>query len=257
MNRLLTELFPLYELYHKNQRSLVSEDAIDESTVSETWTTGEYKEYGRLGKVSPSDSFDVERDEVLSTLSDRASFTDATTPRPVTRDELFMILASGYAVNPATDTRPVASAGRLYPLEVYPIVLDSSDIDGGLYHYQPDANVLERPADPDYIADRFGPLDEFVAAHWAHLHHDDEISAMFIITALPRRSVAKYGERGYLFSLIEVGAVIQAFQLAGASIDVGTRPYAGFNFDAVSELLGLRDDPEEFVLVSLALANSE
>lgn len=249
------ELFPLYRLYHKNQRDLVDPDAVDQSTGSDDWTTGGYKEFSRLEPERPPSSFDPDDDEFVRALRARESFSAATTARPVSRRELFTVLSCAYHVDGETGTRPVASAGQLYPLEIYPLVLDSPDIDAGLYHYNPADNTLERPADPSYLDAQFGPFEQFLAENWTHLDPEHEISAIFLITGIPSRSAAKYGERGYLFTLLEAGAVIHAMQLAAMHLDIGSRPYAGFRYDAVAELLGLANDDSEWVLASLALAH--
>lgn len=257
MKRFLDNLYPLYRLYHKNQQDLVDGGYIDESTQNERWTTGNYKAYDRMESVTPSESFNPAADAVLKTLQTRHSFTQATSPRSVTRDELFTVLSCAYGVDPDTSTRPVASAGQLYPLEIYPLVLNSPDLDSGLYHYHPERNVLERPADTEYIAHQFGPSDQFIRDNWAHINDDNVISVMLLITGLPWRSATKYGERGYLFSLIETGELLHAIQLSASHLDIGSRPYAGFRYDSLSELLGLTSHTQEWVFLSVALAHPE
>lgn len=246
------ELFPLYRLYHENQHPLVEASAVDERTTTDAWATGQHKSYERREAVdAPEDRPD---DGFLAALRSRASVDDVTTARPVSRAELFAILEAGYRVDPETGTRPVASGGQLYPLEIYPLVLDSPDLDAGLYHYNPSRNALERPADPAYVEDHFGPLSSFVAENWAHIDADHAVSVVLLLTGIPSRSAAKYGERGYLFTLLEAGEVLHATQLAAAHLDIGSRPYAGVRYGAVAELLGVADDEHEWVLPSLVLA---
>ncbi|MDS0258207.1 SagB/ThcOx family dehydrogenase [Haloarcula sp. S1CR25-12] len=253
MSQLPDGLYPLYRLYHRNQHDLVDADAV--AVDDRSWPTGGYREYTRLESETPSASFDPDDTPFLRQLRSRSSFDDPTEPRPVTRDELFTVLTSAYRVDPASGTRPVASAGQRYPLEIYPLVVDAVDLDSGLYHYNPAANTLERPADPDYVDDRFGPLNRFVGEQWTHLDTDHAVSVMLLVTGLPSRSTAKYGERGYLFTLVEAGAVLHAMQLAADHLGIGSRPYAGFRYDAVDALLGLADRPNEWTLVSVALAH--
>lgn len=116
--------------------------------------------------------------------------------------------------------------------------------------------TLERPADPEFVASEFGPLSAFLTDHWAHLDADHAVSVLFLVTGVPSRSAAKYGERGYLFTLLEAGEVLHAIQLAAHHLDIGSRPYAGFDYPAVAELLGLTNDAPEWLLVSLALAGT-
>lgn len=246
------DLFPLYRLYHKNQHALVDASALDERTTADEWTTGQYKSYERRDAIAaPAERPD---DEFLAALRSRASVDDVTTARPVRRAELFAVLEAAYGVDPETGTRPVASGGQLYPLECYPLVLESPDLDAGLYHYNPVRNALEQPADPAYVEERFGPLETFVADNWAHIDADHAVSVVLLLTGIPSRSAAKYGERGYLFTLVEAGEVLHATQLAAAHLGIGSRPYAGVRYDAVADLLGVADDEDEWVLPSTVLA---
>lgn len=252
------EFYPLYRLYHKNQNELVEPEYIADSTREKRWSTGNYKQYDRGSTVEPGDEFEATADdEVLTALRERHSFDDGTTSRPISRSELFRILACSYGINEETATRPIPSPGQLYPLEIYPLVVDSPDVDEGLYHYNPDNNVLERPADETYISEEFGSLHEFVRDNWYHLDDDHEINVMLLITGIPSRSSIKYGERGYMFTLIEVGALVQAIQIAAGQLQIGSRPYAGFRIDRASDLLGLTDHYQEWVVTSIALAGDD
>lgn len=257
-DELLRQLWPLYRTYHKNQHGFIDPAHTDESRRPDDWPRGEYRTYERGETVTPPEGFDrMADDAVVSALHDRASFTEPKASRPISKGELFGILAAAYSVKDNAETRPVPSAGQKYPLELYPLVIDATDMDTGLYHYNPGRNVLERPADPGYIAEEYEPFESFIVDNWAHLEDDHAISVMILITGIPSRATQKYGERGYMFTLIEVGAVIQALQLAAGRFDVGSRPYAGFQYNDVADLLGLVDHSREWVLTSVALAGME
>lgn len=245
----------LYKTYHKNQHNITGEDYIDAESLSATWETGEYKEYPRGKTIGPSDLFDdLQDDAVLSALRERSSFTGGPKSRSLSRDELLSILFCSYGVDDSTGTRPIPSPGQLYPLEIYPLVINPTDIDPGLYHYNPGENVLEEPADTEYIIENFGPFEQFISDNWYHIAEDDDIDAMLIVTGLPSRSTRKYGERGYMFTLIETGALIQALQLAANALGVGSRAYARFDYNNADDLLGLDHRDREQVLISIALA---
>jgi SagB-type dehydrogenase family enzyme len=260
MNRkeLFDRLSPLYRSYHKNQFGFVEPERLDLSETSNQGPRTESKTYQRRKEIAPESEQEGPYDDaILDALWSRSSFDDSTISRPVSKSELFRILTCSYGITDETGTRPIASAGQKYPLEIYPLVIDSHDIDAGLYHYNPERSVLERPADVDYITKEFGPLDTFVTENWQHLSDDHGVSVMLVVTGIPPRSTEKYGERGYMFTLIETGALIQSLQLAAAAQGVGSRPYAGFNFKTVSELLGLHEYSEEWVLTSIALAGTQ
>lgn len=257
MNRseLLERLRPLYRTFHKNLRGYVGSSFVDDSQLPDAWERGEYLTYDRGASITaPEPSDGAIEDEVLAAMIDRSSFNDAATRRPVSKSELFQILEATYRVDDETGTRPVPSAGQKYPLELYPLVIDSPDIKPGLYHYNPGRHVLERPADPQYLKDEFGPYGNFLVDNWEHIEDHQEISVMLLVTGIPPRSSKKYGELGYLFTLIEAGSVIQSIQLSASRFGIGSRPYAGFRYDKVAELLGLIDHSREWVLISIALA---
>lgn len=255
---LFRRLWPLYRTYHKNQHGFLSTAHTNNSRRPDEWPRGEHRTYARGETVTPPNAFDpTVENPVLSALHDRESFTDPTVSRPISKAELFTILAAAYSVGGDKETRPVPSAGQKYPLELYPLVVDATDIESGLYHYNPGLNVLERPADPEYIDDEYKPFESFIVDNWHHLEDEHAISVMILMTGIPTRATQKYGERGYMFTLIEVGSVIQALQLAAAQVEVGSRPYAGFHQNAVADLLGLVDHSREWVLLSIALTAPE
>lgn len=254
---LFDKLDPIYRAYHKNQFGFVDAEYMDLSEVSGQGRRTDSKSYPRGDRIAPRTEQDGQYDDaVLAALWSRSSFDDSSVSCPVSRSEIFNILTCSYGIDDETGTRPVASAGQKYPLEIYALVIDSPDVETGLYHYNPEWNVLESPADDEYITERFGPLDEFVAENWQHLDEDHSISVMFVVTGITSRSTTKYGERGYMFTLIETGALIQSLQLAASAQGIGSRPYAGFRVSAVSELLGLVDHSQEWVLTSIALAGT-
>lgn len=251
-------LLTLYESYHKNQHNITGNDYIDPDSRSAKWETGEYKEYTRGRVLGPTGTFnELQEDAVLSSLRNRSSFTNGPNSRTLSRDELLSILFCSYGVDDSTGTRPIPSPGRLYPLEIYPLVINSNDIERGLYHYNPGRNVLEQPADTEYITENFGPLDQFISRNWYHIEENDELNVMLLVTGIPSRSTRKYGERGYMFTLIETGALIQALQLAAGALGIGSRAYARFDYKHTTELLGLGNRSREWVLISVALAAEE
>jgi SagB-type dehydrogenase family enzyme len=253
MRQLPENLYPLYRLYHKNLQPLVNPASVDDSSRNKEWNTGGYKQYTHSERIE-SDEKPEPTDEVLDALTARHSLSFPAAPHQISKDALFRILACGYRVND-NGTRPVPSAGELYPLEIYPIVLQSDDIDPGIYHYNPAEHALEKPVEPAVGATK--PLDRFLRENWHHLGENHNVSVMFVISGIPSRSTEKYGERGYMFMLVEVGCLLQSLQLGTAQHGLGSRIYGGFQADQVSALLGLADRPDEWVLMSLAVGRPQ
>ena len=237
----------LYELYHKNLPPLVSEPTLapKESSSPGSPTSG-YKTYRRAATTPLADTADS---DFLKRLQQRASYTPPTERRPIPNTELSTLLAYSYGeIREAggDPRRPVASGGACYPLEIYPIVLDSPDVDCGIYHYNVRDDTLEQLQEGDY--------SEWVRTNWTWITAADAVAAVFVITAIPERSADKYGEMGYLFAGLEAGSVIQNLQLVATELGIGSRPHNGLDYRAVRHQLQLRDD--EYLLSTVAFGGA-
>ena len=234
----------LYERYHKNLPPLVSEATLAPGTTPEESSKPQYKAYQRAERVSlptPDSS------ALLSSLGQRASYTDGTERRPVTATELATLLAYSYGESRDADgpsRRPVASGGACYPLELYPIVLDSPDIEAGIYHYNIRDDALEQLTAGEY--------SDWLRDNWTWITAEEQVAAVVVITALPARSADRYGEMGYLLAAIEAGAVIQNLQLVATDLGIGSRPHNGLRYSALREQLRLRS--EEYLLSTVVFA---
>jgi SagB-type dehydrogenase family enzyme len=157
---------------------------------------------------------------------------------PVTLEELSALLFAGYGVTRPRDPavrprnfRTVASAGALYPLELY---LHAARVDGlsaGLYHYHPIDHVLRRLHEGDLTRQLSGAMVQRELALGA--------SVTFFVTGVFERAAFKYGERGYRFTLLEAGQVAQNVALAAAALGLDGLQVGGYFDRAVDELLGL------------------
>lgn len=236
----------LYELYHKNLPPLVSEPTLAPEPSSTDSPAPAYKTYQRAATVSLADPDDS---AFISQLQQRASYSRPVERRPITDTELATLLAYSYGDIREEDgdpRRPVASGGACYPLEIYPIILDSPDFDAGIYHFNIRDDTLERLQQGDY--------SEWVRDNWTWITAEDAVSAVVVITARPERSADRYGEMGYLFAGIETGAVIQNLQLVGTDLGIGSRPHNGLDYRAVRQELQLRDD--EYLLSTVAFGGT-
>ncbi len=237
----------LYELYHKNLPSLVADPALEPASTADRSTDAAYKTYRRAETVPLGETADS---PFLNSLQQRASYTDPTERRPITDTELATLLEYSYGEIRVTERgeprRPVASGGARYPLEIYPIVVESPDIAAGIYHY----NVRDRSLE----ALRAGDYSAWVRETWTWIGDDDAVSAVVVITARPERSAERYGELGYLFAAVETGAVIQNLQLVAADLGIGSRPHNGLNYRALRQQLRLRSD--EYLMSTVAFAGT-
>lgn len=127
------------------------------------------------------------------------------------------------------------SAGGIYGVQLFFLVKGSSE--WSLYHLLKDSGSFELVKNVK---------NEFVKKYLYDSENVKISSADFIIfyTIIPCLSVLKYKERGYKFSLIETGAMMQLASVNSHLFGYGSRAYGYYDEHAISKLLGL--NPKNF-----------
>jgi SagB-type dehydrogenase family enzyme len=176
-------------------------------------------------------------------IEDRRSIRSYSA-QPIPLSMLGRLLYFAYGrTDPIGYSRAVASGGALFPLELYVCSLRVTDLDAGLYHYDPEhhqLHVLER-------GDFTRSLQECL-----FLEETDLPSAAMaiFISGVFERSTIKYGNRGYRMTLMECGEVGQNLNLMATAHGLGCVWLGGFLDDKLNDLLGL-DGNAESVLVPM------
>ncbi|MCA1656810.1 MAG: hypothetical protein LC713_03725, partial [Actinobacteria bacterium] len=127
--------------------------------------------------------------------------------------------------------RPVASAGGLEPIHLLTIGADA-------------ANGLRRILAVDDDAETCYELRRLTSQELIATFVDDDViitavrhgAAAVLICVDPRRTVGKYGDRGWRYALLEAGAVSHHIALLGAQLGAHCRPVGGFLDDALTAL---------------------
>lgn len=130
--------------------------------------------------------------------------------------------------------RVVPSGGALYPLELYFYINDKvTDLKPGLYHYAPSTNSVHLV--------RLGNLVEELSKCFVSFQDDlvCNSSLIIFITAVFRRSVFKYKEKGYRFVLLEAGHVAQNLNLVATAMGLGVINIGGFYERALDNFLNI------------------
>ncbi len=159
--------------------------------------------------------------------------------------ELLAPLASHAPHGDAPARRLLPSGGAKYPVLTYAAVLrmpHAPALEGRLAWYDPDAHALV-PLDPlpDWTA-----LATHLGVDWPD---PPALVLMFVLEGAG--SLAKYGERGGRFLLIETGIALAAVQLEATRLGLATVPVASYRDAALQALTGL---PPPTHAVALALA---
>jgi SagB-type dehydrogenase family enzyme len=135
--------------------------------------------------------------------------------------------------------RAAASAGALFPVEVYVVCGDLAGLAAGVYHFSPVEFALRRV--------RAGECRPFLARAAA----DGGIGGApvtLVLSGIPWRTTWKYGERGYRHLFWDAGAVLANALSVAEAAGITARVLSGFVDDDVSHLLGV-GSPEEYPLV--------
>ena len=131
--------------------------------------------------------------------------------------------------------RAAASAGALFPIEIYLVCGDLPGLTAGVYHYAPAGNALTKL--------RAGDFRGNLAAAAA----DDSLAvvpATIVSTAVFWRSAWKYRARGYRYCFWDNGTVLSNLLAAASSLGQPARVLAGFVDREVDRILGVDSEQE-------------
>jgi SagB-type dehydrogenase family enzyme len=179
--------------------------------------------------ILPTPLYDSETsvEEALLERRSMRSYADG----PLTLAEVSQLLWAAQGITNSSGGRTAPSAGALYPLEVYLLAGEISDLPAGIYHYTPGEHALTLIIEGD----------QRQALYEAALSQSavKDAAAVIIITAIYERTMVKYGEHGKQYVHMEVGSVAQNIYLQAVSLDLGTVFIGAFHDDQVKRLLQL------------------
>ncbi len=155
--------------------------------------------------------------------------------------ELGRVLAPLRARPDASDTRRLPSGGAKYPIQAYAALYASDDAPTpaqGIHWYDPLAHALV-PVAP---CPAWPALSTLLGVDWP-----ERPAAVLFLIAEPAGTLAKYGERGGRFVLIEAGVWLGALGQEVAAMKAAGCAIGSFEDAAVLDLLGL--DPRRHLAV--------
>jgi len=185
----------------------------------------------------------------LHVLMSRKSIR-AFTSDNINLETLSKLLTLSCGLNNDTENsikRTYASAGGRYPIEVYVAIFRSDDMEKGLYHFNVINNTLELIKRGDYSKEIY----DFYENQKSAITTDYPCLIMFSMVF--KRSMEKYGERGYRFALLDAGHMSQNLYLVATYLNLGIVAIgAGMESDdKLDDMLGLVHN-EENVFYSFA-----
>ena len=141
--------------------------------------------------------------------------------------------------------RTSPSAGALYPIETYVAAGNIEGVKQGMYHLNVAEFLLEEISLESHIGKE-------VAQASLDQSFMENSSAIFIWSAIFRRNMSKYGNRGGRYICMDVGHICQNLLLAAENLGFSACPVAAFYDDEVNDLLHI-DGQEESVLYLAAV----
>ena len=143
--------------------------------------------------------------------------------------------------------RAAASAGALYPIELYLVCGDLPGLPAGVYHYAPASNALTRLRTGDFRGN--------LAAAAADDSSLASVPAIVVSTAVFWRSAWKYRARGYRYCFWDNGTVLSNLLATANSLGQPARVLTGFIDREVDRILGVDSEQEASTcLVALGVA---
>lgn len=207
----------------------------------------QWKAYPQAGKVTlPRTSWNLSESRLLHLLQQRRSlrrFADES----MTVNELAFMLWSIQGITAKAGShllRTSPSAGALYPIETYLSIHRLEGLNSGLYHF--DVRYFQ------LSLLREGNTSAELAAACLDQGFMADAAFCLVWTAVPRRCLSKYGDRGARYLLLDAAHICQNALLAAEALDCGGCPVAAFFDDEVSSLLDI-DGVEEIPLYAAAI----
>ncbi|WP_437671113.1 SagB/ThcOx family dehydrogenase [Sorangium sp. So ce131] len=234
----------LYQLHSSHVRSRPLEPPFDEDVQP-----GCFRTYvGSQRTALPGRDFAL--DAPLGAVLERRRSVREFALRPMPLEALGRLLHASYGVRGARQVegqwicdRPAPSAGGRYPLEIYVATRAVEGLADGLYHYDARAHELELRREGLAHA----ALADLAVGQDMVLH----ANVVVIITAIPLRTMWKYGQRGYRFLWIDAGHLGQNLYLAATAMGLGPVAIGGFYDDELKTFLELPDEEEPLYILCI------
>ncbi|MCK1516514.1 SagB/ThcOx family dehydrogenase [Bradyrhizobium sp. 190] len=236
-------LFSISEVYHENSKIARNATGFALSAESIFVAPTGFKRYMHAPKVGLLAPEAKQASPILRAIAGRRScrlYSGAPVAAKVIADLAFC----SFGISDGRQLRCAPSAGGLYPLELYIIAMNVTELDAGLYHYDVRAHGLTELVK--------GDLSPQLVTAMPGLEGVEKSAALMVFTAVFGRSKIKYGERAYRFVLLEAGHAMQNICLAATDIGVGVCPVGGFVDDSLNDLLNI-DGIEEAAVYAVTM----
>ena len=175
--------------------------------------------------ISYSDSTQVLSDKKEANNQTFRHSTRIFSQTPIPSKSLINILQSAYCLRPHNHT--VSSGGSLYPLDIYIIANRISNINPGIYLWDPISDCLRKSEQPDCLPVKYAFDTEYA----------DNPACWFIIALASYSQIIKYGNRGIRYAYLEAGQLAHALETECAKHNLGYLWYGGFIEEGIQKCI--------------------
>ncbi len=155
---------------------------------------------------------------------------------PITAQQLGELLYRSARVknlfNGEYSSRPYPSGGRLYELELYPVINTCVGISSGLYHYNPLAHQLCQ------LCERTKDVETLLKDAWGASGQQDMPQVLIVFAARFQRLSWKYEAIAYSLILKHVGVLYQTMYLVATAMNLASCALGSGNADLFTQAVG-------------------
>ncbi|MBI2087440.1 MAG: SagB/ThcOx family dehydrogenase [Deltaproteobacteria bacterium] len=162
---------------------------------------------------------------------------------PLVLGEISQLLWAAQGITDPAGLRTAPSAGALYPLEIYLLAGNITDLRGGVYRY--------RAATHDLV--KMGDVDRRSALCRAALDQPSirEAPAVLVLCAVYERTTSKYGNRGIRYVHMEAGHAAQNVCLQAVALNLGAAVLGAFEDEKIKLAIPMRGKEEPLYIVAV------
>jgi SagB-type dehydrogenase family enzyme len=205
-----------------------------------------FKKYPKAPQVELPTNWKLNEARITPLIQNRRSLRKYS-EEEISFEELAFMLWSCQGITAKSGNytfRSVPSGGALYPVETYLFVNNVEGLAPGLYHYDVEGFSLDILREEDIKSEMVsGFLDQKFMAN---------AGVVFVWTAVMRRCMSKYGNRGMRYIFLDAGHVCGNLLLAAEATTCGGCPVAAFYDDELNTTLGI-DSKEETIIYAASV----
>ncbi len=198
------------------------------------------KGYPRFQRIAlPTQEITNRQSDIYALLKNRESRRKYDAKSSVPMSILSHLLQFSVGNKDSSEKRYYPSAGGRYPIETYILPLKQNGLQRGAYHYHAKSHSLEF----------LWQLDKKEVLSCFNQPWIKNSSFLIVLTAYFWRNEVKYGNRGYRFTMMEVGHIAQNIYLLCESLGLDCCSIGGFIDEKINKLLDINVEQEAACLV--------